>query len=173
MKKGTPELHIGIYPGSFDPVTLGHLDIIERAAKLFDRLYVAVLHNPEKKPYFTTDERVEMLLEATAHLDNVICEQYDGLAAEYARKQGARAIVRGLRAVADFEVEFKMAAMNRHLEPDIETVFLVPSHQYTFISSSIIREVAAFGGDIAALVPEGVLSRLRRRLSATEGKGDV
>lgn len=171
MKLGTP--HIGIYPGSFDPVTLGHLDIIERAAKLFDRLHVAVLHNPDKTPYFTTAERVEMLLEATAHIDNVVCEQFDGLAAEYARKQGARAIVRGLRAVSDFEVEFKMAAMNRHLEPDIETVFLVPSHQYTFISSSIIREVATFGGDIAALVPEVVLSRLQRRMSAIEGKGDV
>ena len=170
---GTPELHIGIYPGSFDPVTLGHLDIIERAAKLFDRLYVAVLHNPEKKPYFTPDERVEMLLEATAHLDNVVCEQFDGLAAEYARKQGARAIVPGLRAVSDFEVEFKMAAMNRHLEPDIETVFLVPSHQYSFISSSIIREVATFGGDVAALVPEGVLERLQRKMSASEGKGDA
>lgn len=154
-------------------MTLGHLDIIERAAKLFDRLHVGVLNNPHKRPFFSPEERVEMLRITTAHLPNVVCEQFDGLAAEFARQRGARAIVRGLRAVSDFEVEFKMAAMNRHLQPEIETVFLVPSGHHTFISSSIIREVAMFGGDIAALVPEVVLERLSQRLPANEGKGEV
>lgn len=162
-------LRIGVYPGSFDPVTYGHLDIVERAAKLFDRLYVAVLRNPAKQPCFTVDERVEMLRIATAHVPNVICESYDGLVAEYARMRGAQAIIRGLRAVSDFEAEFKMAAMNRHLEPDIETVFLLPAGQFTFVSSSVIREVAALGGDISALVPPVVCQRLRERFASQEG----
>lgn len=168
MATGTTR--VGVYPGSFDPVTLGHLDIVERAAKLFDWLYVAVLRNPSKKPCFSIEERVEMLRRATANHPNVVCESFDGLAAEYARSRGARAIVRGLRAVSDFEAEFKMAAMNRHLEPDIETVFLVPAGQYTFVSSSVIREVAAFGGDVRALVPEFVYERLIERLTTREGE---
>lgn len=165
----TETTRVGVYPGSFDPVTLGHLDIVERASKLFDRLYVAVLGNPAKQPCFTVEERVEMLRLATADYENVLCESYAGLAAEYARSRNARAIVRGLRAVSDFEAEFKMAAMNRHLEPSIETVFLVPAGQYTFVSSSVIREVAALGGDVSALVPEIVHKRLRERFTSTEG----
>lgn len=160
---------IGVYPGSFDPVTYGHLDIVERASKLFDRLYVAVLRNPAKQPCFTVEERVEMLREATSSFANVVCESYAGLAAEYARKRGAQAIVRGLRAVSDFEAEFKMAAMNRHLEPHIETVFMVPAGKYTFVSSSVIREVAALGGDIRELVPPVVYQRLRERFTSKEG----
>lgn len=168
MSTGTTR--VGVYPGSFDPVTYGHLDIVERAAKLFDWLYVAVLRNPRKNPCFSIEERVEMLRMATANLPNVVCESFDGLAAEYARSRGAQAIVRGLRAVSDFEAEFKMAAMNRHLEPDIETVFLVPAGQYTFVSSSVIREVAAFGGDVRALVPEFVHERLMERLTTRKGE---
>lgn len=166
----TGKLRVGVYPGSFDPVTYGHLDIIERASKLFDRLYVAVLRNPAKEPCFTVEERVDMLRESTASQVNVICDSFQGLAAEYARRQGAQAIVRGLRAVSDFEVEFKMAAMNRYLEPRIETVFMVPSSQHTFISSSIIREVAILGGDVSELVPEVVFTRLRERFPVKEGK---
>lgn len=164
-------VRVGVYPGSFDPVTYGHLDIIARAAKLFDRLYVAVLRNPAKQPFFSVQERVEMLRLVTAGHPNVTCEAFSGLAAEYARKKGAQAIVRGLRAVSDFEVEFKMAAMNRYLEPRIETIFLVPASQHTFVSSSMIREVASLGGDVSDLVPEAVYQRLRERFSRQEGKG--
>lgn len=167
----TGKLRIGVYPGSFDPVTFGHLDIIERAAKLFDRLYVAVLRNPAKNPCFTVDERVEMLRMATEGQQNVVCDSFAGLAAEYAKQQGAQALVRGLRAVSDFEVEFKMAAMNRYLEPRIETVFMVPASQHTFISSSVIREVAALGGDVSELVPPVVFQRLQQRFAMQEGKG--
>lgn len=166
----TGALRVGVYPGSFDPVTLGHLDIIERAARLFDQLYVAILRNPDKQPYFTVEERLVMLKEATTSLPNVVCDSFSGLAAEYARRQGAHAIVRGLRAVSDFEVEFKMAAMNRHLEPRIETIFMVPSNDHTFISSSVIREVAGLGGDVSQLVPDVVLQRLNERFSNNEGK---
>lgn len=168
MSSGTRR--VAVYPGSFDPVTLGHLDIVERASRLFDVIYMAVLQNPAKKPFFSVEERVEMLREATKEYKNVICESFNGLAAEYARSREARAIVRGLRAVSDFEAEFKMAAMNRHLEPEIETVFLVPAGKYTFVSSSIIREVAAFGGDVRSLVPECVYKRLMERLRRREGE---
>lgn len=152
---------------------MGHLDLIERAAHLFDRLHVGVLNNPAKTPFFEIGERVEMLQIVTAHLPNVVCEPFAGLAAEFARKSGAQAIVRGLRAVSDFEVEFKMAAMNRHLQPDVETLFMVPSNSYAFISSSVIREVAGLGGDVASLVPEVVYTRLRRRFSSEEGKEEA
>lgn len=167
----TGKMRVGVYPGSFDPVTFGHLDIVERASKLFDRLHVAVLRNPAKNPCFTVEERVHMLRLSTAGMSNVVCDSFAGLAAEYARKQGAQAIVRGLRAVSDFEVEFKMAAMNRHLEPRIETIFMVPASQHTFVSSSVIREVASLGGDISDLVPDVVYQRLREIYATEEGKG--
>ncbi len=163
-----PERRIAVYPGSFDPVTYGHLDIITRAAHLFDQLYVAVLHNPAKQPTFSADERVEMLRECSAHLANVHCEQFDGLVVAYARSRGAVAIVRGLRAVSDFEAEFKMAAMNRYLDPDIETVFMMTASEYSFISSSIVKEVASFGGDVRQYVPPGVARRLAARFPISQ-----
>jgi pantetheine-phosphate adenylyltransferase len=165
------KMRIGVYPGSFDPITLGHLDIIQRASKLFDLLYVAVLENSDKTPIFSSEERLQMIQEATKSIDNVICEQFNGLTSLYAKQRNAQALIRGLRAVSDFEVEFKMAAMNRHLEPDIETIFLVCSSQYSFISSSVVREVASLGGDVSDLVPEVALSYLKKRFGNVEGKG--
>jgi len=155
---------VAVYPGSFDPVTFGHLDIIERGARLFDILYVGVLVNPQKSAsLFAWQERVEMLQEATAHLENVRCECFQGLSAAYASQRQAVAIVRGLRAVSDFEYEFKLAAANRHLAPHIETVFMMTSHEYSFISSSIVKEVAQLGGRVQGWVPEGVARRLSDR----------
>lgn len=159
-----------MYPGSFDPVTLGHLDIITRAANLFDTLYVAVLGNSSKRDaLFSWQERVEMLQEATAHLPNVTCESFNGLAVDYAHSRGARVVVRGLRAVSDFEFEFKLAEANRHLAGDIETVFMMTSHAYSFLSSSIVKEVAQLGGSVEGWVPECVLARVAARFYKTEG----
>lgn len=163
---------VGVYPGSFDPVTLGHIDIINRAAGLFDVLYVAVLGNSAKRDScFTWQERVAMLHESTAHLPNVHCESFAGLVVEYARKRKARAIIRGLRAVSDFEFEFKMAAANHHLAREIETIFMMTSHEYSFLSSSIVREVAQLGGSVEGWVPECVARQLSRRYAKTEGRG--
>lgn len=154
-----------IYPGSFDPVTYGHLDIVARAADLFDKLYVAVLNNPAKSPLFSVHERIEMLSDAVSHLANVCVESFSGLVVEYARARGAIAIVRGLRAVSDFEAEFKMASMNSHLAPEIETVFMMTVSEYSFVSSSIVKEVASLGGDVRAYVPERVAVRLAERFA--------
>ncbi|NLY52231.1 MAG: pantetheine-phosphate adenylyltransferase [Firmicutes bacterium] len=156
-------MKIAVCPGSFDPVTNGHLDIITRACDLFDRVYVAVLNNPEKKPLFTAEERVELLKEATAHLDIVVCEQFEGLVVEYAKRRGAVAIVRGLRAVTDFEYELKMASMNHHLDKDVETVFMMTSTEWSFLSSSAVKEVASLGGDISAWVPPCVAEALTKK----------
>lgn len=153
-------MRIAVYPGSFDPVTYGHLDIIRRAAGLFDRVYVAVLINPSKHALFSVEERVEMLRETTKEIPNAVCEHFYGLAVEYARRKGAVAIVRGLRAVTDFEMEFKMAAMNSHLDPGIETLFMMTSSEYSFLSSSAIKEVASMGGDVSRWVPPYVKERL-------------
>ncbi|MGI6611460.1 MAG: pantetheine-phosphate adenylyltransferase [Limnochordia bacterium] len=164
MRRGRRRLRIAVYPGSFDPVTLGHLDIITRAARLFDKLYVAVLSNSSKRDsFFSWHERVEMLRESTSDLPNAYCESFEGLAVEYARRRGAQAIVRGLRAVSDFEYELKLAEANRHLANEIETVFLMTSHQYSFISSSIVREVAQLGGRIDGWVPRCVAHRIAQR----------
>ncbi len=165
-------MKVAVYPGSFDPVTLGHLDIVERAARLFDLLYVGVLVNSQKKDsLFTWEERVAMLEEATAHLSNVRCECFQGLLVAYARSRQAVAIVRGLRAVSDFEYEFKLAAANLHLASDIETIFMMTSHEYSFLSSSIVKEVAQLGGNVHGWVPEGVARRLRKRFVPDEGAG--
>ncbi len=153
-----------IYPGSFDPVTYGHLDIIERAARIFDVLYVTVFTNAAKAPLFTVEERLEMLREVTGHLGNVRVESFDGLLIQYARTKKARVIVRSLRAVSDFDYEFQMALMNKKLEPEVETLFMMTSHQYIYLSSSIVKEVASFGGCIKDLVPEVVERKLRTRL---------
>ncbi len=153
-----------IYPGTFDPPTNGHLDLIERGAKLFDHLTIAILVNPVKNPLFTVEERVEMLKEATAGMGNVSVATFDGLMVDFARNQGASAVLRGIRAISDYEHEFQMALMNRRLAPEIETVFLQPAGRYSFVSSRMVKEVFSFGGDISGLVPPNVLKRLRARI---------
>ncbi len=145
-----------IYPGSFDPITNGHLDVIERAAKLFDRVIVAVAVNSSKAPLFSKDQRQEQIAEAVAALGNVEVDAFDGLLVDFARDQKAQAIIRGLRAVSDFEFEFQLALMNRKLEPDIETIFMMPRETYTFLSSKLVKEIAQLGGDVSAFVPPHV-----------------
>ncbi|EAF5621372.1 pantetheine-phosphate adenylyltransferase [Listeria monocytogenes] len=145
---------IAVIPGTFDPITNGHLDIIERAAKIFDVLYVSVLNNSSKKPLFTIEERMEMIRQVTAHLPNVQVESASGLTVDYAATRGATAIVRGLRAVSDFEYEMQIASMNRTLNADIETFFVMTNTKYSFLSSSMVKEVAQYQGDISEFVPE-------------------
>jgi len=152
---------VAIYPGSFDPLTNGHVDIITRGAAIFDRIIVAILHNREKSPLFSVEERVEMARQVFAGEPKVVAESFDGLLVDFARQQGAHVIVRGLRAISDFEYEFQMALMNRRLVPEIETVFMMPAESYTYISSRLIREVFALGGPIAGLVPDLVEARMR------------
>ena len=154
-----------IYPGTFDPVTNGHCDLIERAARLFDKVIVAVAANPKKAPLFTLAERVALAQQALATLPNVEVCSFDTLLADYAHRRGAQVILRGLRAVSDFEFEFQMAGMNRQLAPDIETLFLTPAEKYTYISSSLVKEVAALGGDISGFVHPVVSAALSNRLS--------
>ena len=156
-----------LYPGTFDPPTNGHIDLIQRGAKLFDHLIVAILNNPGKDPLFTVEERVEMLRESTSALGNVTVATFDGLMVEFARQQGAKAVLRGIRAISDYEYEFQMALMNRRLAPEIETVFLQPAGRYSFVSSRMLKEVFAFGGDVSGLVPPNVLKRLRDRISTS------
>ena len=152
-----------LYPGTFDPPTNGHLDLIQRGSKLFEHLTVAILDNPVKNPLFTVEERVEMLEEVTRPLGNVSVATFDGLMVEFARRNGASAVLRGIRAISDYEYEFQMALMNRRLAPEIETVFLQPAGRYSFISSRMLKEVFSFGGDVTGLVPPNVLKRLRSR----------
>ncbi|MGD9902267.1 MAG: pantetheine-phosphate adenylyltransferase [Vicinamibacterales bacterium] len=155
---------VAVYPGSFDPITNGHVDIIERGARLFDRLVVGVLANEAKTPLFSAAERVQMIRAALAGRDNVEVDTFDGgLLVDYARRQGASVVIRGLRAVSDFEYEFQMALMNRRLDHDIETVFMMPAEQYTYTSSRLIKEVVRLGGDVRGLVPPLVEERLRER----------
>ena len=158
-----------IYPGTFDPPTNGHLDLIARGVKLFDHLTVAILNNPIKNPLFTVDERVEMMREATRQLDNVAVETFDGLMVDFARQKQATAVLRGIRAISDYEYEFQMALMNRRLAPEVETVFLQPAGRYSFVSSRMVKEVFSFGGDITGLVPANVLKRLRRQAKQSAG----
>lgn len=151
---------VAIYPGSFDPVHLGHLDLIERASRVFDRVIVAVARNSEKEGLFTPAERIEMLRAASSHLRNVEIDAFDGLTVEYARGRGGGVLLKGLRAVVDFEYELKQASMNARLAPEIDTVFFMTAAPYYFLSSTLIREVARLGGAITGLVPEGVEERL-------------
>jgi pantetheine-phosphate adenylyltransferase len=154
------EPRIALYPGSFDPLTNGHVDIIQRGARLFDRIIVAILVNREKTPLFTAAERVEIAREVFARQPNVEVDTFDGLLVEYAQRRDASVIVRGLRAVSDFEYEMQMALMNRHLSPDLETVFMMPGEAYTYLSSRLVKEVFALGGSVAGLVPPAVERRL-------------
>lgn len=151
-----------LYPGTFDPPTNGHLDLIQRGARLFGHLTVAILNNPEKSmPLFTVAERAEMLEEATRAIGNVSVATFDGLMVQFAREQGVTVILRGIRAISDYEYEFPMALMNRRLAPEIETVFLQPAGRYSFVSSRMVKEVFQFGGDLTGLVPPNVLKRLK------------
>ena len=157
-----------IYPGSFDPMTLGHLDIIERSSKMVDELNVAVLKNNAKNPLFSADERVSMIKEFTSHLPNVTVTAYDGLLAEYADETGATIIVRGLRAVTDFEYELQMAQTNRVLAPDVDTVFLTTSLEYAYLSSTIMKEVANFGGNLSKFAPREITDAVEEKLKKRE-----
>jgi pantetheine-phosphate adenylyltransferase len=152
---------LAVYPGSFDPLTNGHVDIISRGARLFDRIIVAILVNAEKSPLFTMDERVEITRSVFKTHQNVEVDTFDGLLVDYVERRNAQVIVRGLRAVSDFEFEFQMALMNQRLKPKIETVFMMPAEQYTYISSRLIKEVFSLGGRVEGLVPELVEQRLR------------
>lgn len=154
-----------VYPGTFDPVTNGHLDVIERAAKIFDELIVAVTTNPAKTPWFTLEERVQMIKECCSHLPNVTVEAFDGLLVNFVRRKDAKVIIKGLRAVTDFDHEFQMAAINRKLAPEIETLFLMTSLPYAYLSSSAVKEVASLGGCLKDLVPDNVAERLRQKVA--------
>jgi pantetheine-phosphate adenylyltransferase len=154
---------IAIYPGSFDPPTNGHLDLIARGAKIFEELVVAILRNSEKSPMFSVGERLEMLRELTADLSNVRIDTFDGLTVEYAKSIDATCILRGIRAISDYEYELQMALMNRKLEPTLETVFMMPADKYSYVSSRLVREVAQVGGPVKGLVPEIVERRLREK----------
>jgi pantetheine-phosphate adenylyltransferase len=154
-----------IYPGSFDPVTNGHLDLIARGAKIFDHLVVAVLRNSSKNALFTVEERVEMLTEGVTGFGNVSVAAFDGLLVDFAREQQAQAVMRGIRAISDYEYEFQMALMNRRLAPELETIFLMPDGKYSFLSSRLVKEVFQLGGSVEGLVPPFVIERLKGRVS--------
>ncbi|MEK6577187.1 MAG: pantetheine-phosphate adenylyltransferase [Nitrospirota bacterium] len=150
-----------VYPGTFDPITNGHIDIIKRSLRIFDRVVIAVAPNPKKTPLFDINERIFMIEEATKGMKNIEIEPFDGLLVDYIRQKGAIAIIRGLRAVSDFEYEFQMALMNRKLSDTIETVFMMPSEEYSYLTSSLIKEVASYGGEVKDLVPSIAAKRLK------------
>jgi pantetheine-phosphate adenylyltransferase len=162
-----------VYPGSFDPITNGHLDVVQRAAKMFDRVILAVARNEGKKPLFSLTERKEMAQGAIGHIGNVSVETFEGLLVEYVVQHQACAVVRGLRAVSDFEFEFQLALMNRKLNESVETVFLMPKDSYSFLSSRLVKEVARLGGDVAQFVPAEVVAALRRKLHPEPPKGHL
>jgi len=159
-------MRTAIYPGSFDPLTNGHLDVIERATKLFDRVIVAVAKSESKHPLFTFEERVELVRKAVRHLPHVEADAFDGLLIKYVARRKAKAVVRGLRAVSDFEFEFQLALMNRKLDERIETIFMMPKDTYTFLSSRIVKEIARLGGDVSAFVPAHVKTALKHKLAS-------
>ena len=159
-------MRTAIYPGSFDPLTNGHLDVVQRAAKLFDRVILAVAKNEGKHPLFTLDERLALVRKSISHLPNVEADSFDSLLVEYAVSRKAQAIVRGLRAVSDFEFEFQLALMNRKLNENIETIFMMPKDTYTFLSSRIVKEIARLGGDVGSFVPPHVQAALKKKLTS-------
>jgi pantetheine-phosphate adenylyltransferase len=162
-----------IYPGSFDPPTNGHLDLIQRGSKIFEELVVAILRNSEKSPMFSVAERLEMLRELTADLSNVRIDTFDGLMVEYAKSIDAMCVLRGIRAISDYEYELQMALMNRKLEPTLETVFMMPADKYSYVSSRLVREVAQAGGPVKGLVPEIVEQKLREKLDPAYKLGET
>jgi pantetheine-phosphate adenylyltransferase len=164
FRSASMKTSIAIYPGSFDPVTNGHLDLIERGEKMFDKLIVAVLKNVDKEPLFSLDERIDMLREVTKQWESVEIDVFQGLLVEYARKRGAAVILRGIRAVSDYEYELQMALMNRKLEPRLETVFMLPGETYSYLSAKLVREIAHLGGPLTGLVPPTVEKRLRAKV---------
>lgn len=157
---------IAIYPGSFDPITNGHVSILKGGLVAFDRLIVAVLQNPKKSPLFTVNERIDMLKEAIGHDPRIEIDTFEGLLVDYAKRKNARVVLRGLRAVADFEYELQMANMNRHLNEEVETVFIMAKDAYFYVSSNLVKEAAKLGGDVSKLVPAGVNEKLREKLGA-------
>jgi pantetheine-phosphate adenylyltransferase len=156
-----------IYPGSFDPLTNGHLDIVHRAAKLCDRLIVAILNNASKQPLFSVEERLAMIRESTSNISNLEVDSFSGLLVDYAASRSANAIVRGIRAISDYEVELQMALINRRLRPETETLFLMAGEEFSFLSSRMVKEIITLGGDVSSFVPAAVLARLRKKLPAT------
>ncbi|HAK56686.1 MAG: pantetheine-phosphate adenylyltransferase [Vicinamibacterales bacterium] len=169
MTSASTGRRIAVYPGSFDPLTNGHVDIIVRGSRLFDRIIVALLVNADKAPLFTLAERVEIAREVFASYPNVEVDTFDGLLIDYVRRREANVIVRGLRAISDFEYELQMALMNRRLNPEAETVFMMPAEQYTYLSSRLVKEVFALGGTISGLVPDTVKAHLRRKHETKAG----
>lgn len=158
-----PNQNTAIYPGTFDPVTHGHTDLVARAARVFDRVIVAIAESPHKQPLFSLDQRIAMTREVLADLDNVEVVGFDSLLIQFTVEMGANVLIRGLRAVSDFEYEFQLASMNRHLHPEIETMFLTPDESYSFISSTLVKEVARLGGDVTSFVSEGVSEALNQK----------
>ncbi len=152
-----------IYPGSFDPITKGHVDVIERALKIFDKVIIAIGDNPEKKSLFSTEERADMIKESTKHLKNVEVDKIEGLLSDYVKKKNCSIILRGLRAISDFEFEFQRALMNRQLDSDIETVFIMTKHNYVYLNSSVVKEIAMFKGSVKQFVPEIVEKKLKEK----------
>ena len=161
---------LAVYPGTFDPITYGHIDVVERAAQMFDRVIVLVAHNTSKAPLFSDEERIAMIREVFRRHRNIEVEGFNGLLVDYARKRKASVVVRGLRAVSDFEIEFQMALTNRKMSGDLETIFLVPREQYSYLNSTIVREIARLGGDVADFVPPTVRRRLEAKFHWTRRK---
>jgi pantetheine-phosphate adenylyltransferase len=171
LMSDTPEVPrsarlLAIYPGSFDPLTNGHLDLISRGSRLFDRLIVSILNNTQKQPLFELDERIQTIREATVKLSNVEVDSFRGLLVDYASRRGANAILRGIRAISDYEAELQMALMNRRMRPETETIFLMAGEEYSFISSRMIKEIIMLGGDVSTFVPEAVANRVRAKFRA-------
>ena len=166
-------MKIAVYPGSFDPVTNGHLDIIERAAKLYDKVIVAILHNNSKSPAFTLEQRTEMLRAVTAGIKNVEIDSFGGMLVKFAKKRGASVIIKGLRAVSDFEYEFQMALINKKQSPDIETLFMTTSSGNSFLSSSVVKEVASLGGELEGMVPSVIIPIIYKKLLAGGSHGSI
>lgn len=162
--------HKAVYPGTFDPITLGHEDLVRRAARLFDRVVVAVADSSAKRPFFTRDERVDMIREVVRDLPNVEVAGFSGLLMKFVQEAGARVVIRGLRAVSDFDYEFQLAGMNRNLYPDVETLFLTPGTQHMFVSATLVREISLLGGDASQFVPPVVARRLKEKVARSAGK---